>query len=230
MNWISTRDRLPECNVDILFYTDCEQIKLGYRNHYPKDFECGNYHDPLDAITFLSNHRLIVIMLLGVIMNKAKIIDRIIVDSNQCWIWQGATKTLNGYGHLTIGSRSDGTRKTVSAHRYSYRCFNGVIPKGLWVLHKCDVPSCVNPEHLYLGNRQDNVNDRERNNRNKTPCLKHENHPKAKLTWEHVNSIRGKATGKRGEVTLMAKKYKVNHHTISDVLRLKTWLPEPPKE
>lgn len=80
------------------------------------------------------------------------------------------TSTLrNGYGRLVIGSRSDNSRKSVSAPRLAYELVHGAIPKGMEVCHKCDNRKCINPEHLFIGSHQDNIDDRERKGRNKFP-------------------------------------------------------------
>lgn len=73
-------------------------------------------------------------------------------DKSGCWLWQG-NKTWSGYGLLR---RDD---KVQSTHRYFWKKFNGVIPAGKCVLHRCDVPSCVNPKHLFLGTQADNIRD-----------------------------------------------------------------------
>ena len=69
-----------------------------------------------------------------------------------CWIWTGWRNAL-GYG---ISGNVGGFQL---AHRLSYSVFKGPIPKGLCVLHKCDVPQCVNPTHLYAGTKKDNMRD-----------------------------------------------------------------------
>lgn len=152
-----------------------------------------------------------------------------------CWEWIGSVKgksKLRQYGSLIVGSRTDGSRRTISAHRYSYSIFKGDIPKGLFVCHKCDNPRCVNPEHLFLGTRQDNVDDREDKGRNNH--VVGEEVPTSKLTESQVMEIRSKY--QKGGYThrQLANEYGLKNHTsIGDILRGKIWkhlLPEPPKE
>lgn len=69
-----------------------------------------------------------------------------------CWMWVGAMRP-NGYGNFNLGN------KTTGAHRAAWILANGPIPDGLQVLHRCDVPSCVNPSHLFLGTQEDNMQD-----------------------------------------------------------------------
>lgn len=69
-----------------------------------------------------------------------------------CLLWTGR-KSKDGYGKINRKG------KTLSAHRYSWTLVNGPIPEGLFVLHKCDVPTCINPDHLFLGTHQDNMDD-----------------------------------------------------------------------
>lgn len=75
-----------------------------------------------------------------------------------CWLWDGHVNS-RGYGLLPIGSRSDGSRSKVLAHRFSYVLHKGGIPDGLGVLHRCDNPYCVNPDHLFVGNQIVNMQD-----------------------------------------------------------------------
>lgn len=110
-----------------------------------------------------------------------------------CWEWQGY-RLPRGYGHFASSS----------AHRRSWELTNGPIPEGRWVLHHCDNPPCVRPDHLYAGTASDNAQDRERRGRGNHPtgplagggrpretCLR-AGHP---MTPENTNS-----NGKAGRI------------------------------
>jgi hypothetical protein len=69
-----------------------------------------------------------------------------------CWIWM-ACYNSGGYGLLSISGRK------CRVHRIIWELYNGPIVKGMYVLHRCDTPSCVNPHHLFLGTHTDNMRD-----------------------------------------------------------------------
>lgn len=73
-----------------------------------------------------------------------------IEKTESCWLWTGASRY---YGNFWDGL------KYVNAHRFSYKINKGTIPKGMVVMHTCDTPLCVNPEHLKLGTQKDNLQD-----------------------------------------------------------------------
>ena len=101
--------------------------------------------------------------------------------SGDCWEWL-AGKNKKGYGQFHI------SRKQLGAHRVSWELTNSEIPEGLCVLHRCDNPGCVNPDHLFLGTAQDNSDDKISKGRDSR--LKGEDLPQSKLTWKDVREIR----------------------------------------
>lgn len=126
-----------------------------------------------------------------------------------CWLWTASTMR-GGYGSLY------GDGKTTKAHRVSYELYNGIIPDGLLVCHKCDVPSCVNPDHLFLGTPAENSADMVRKNRGNSPSFQGEKHPLAKLTEKQVDEIRIQlAKGVGGRV--LKNKYNVSDTIVSRI-------------
>lgn len=81
-----------------------------------------------------------------------KLLARLVETETGCQEFIGA-RNNKGYGNIVI----DGQHK--KAHRLAYEYYNGLIPEGMHVLHKCDNPPCCNPDHLFLGSNLDNVND-----------------------------------------------------------------------
>lgn len=94
---------------------------------------------------------------------------------DECWWWTGSaygnTKTYNHYGRIRA-QKVTGSRKSVPVHWLSYEIANGPVPKGLWVLHTCDQPMCVNPKHLFAGTPLDNARDRKAKGRGATGPIK----------------------------------------------------------
>ena len=96
-----------------------------------------------------------------------------VVTESGCWLWT-ACLLPNGYGAIQLNG------KKVSAHRVSWMIHNGKINNGKFVLHKCDVKRCVNPDHLFLGSQSDNVKDRDKKGRGAD--FKGIKNPAAKIT------------------------------------------------
>lgn len=138
--------------------------------------------------------------------------------SGDCWKWTAGLFS-NGYGAFKL----DG--KLRKAHRVSYEMHHGPIPEGLLVLHKCDNPKCVNPDHLFLGTHKTNAEDRQ--NKGRGTCgihgnqVKGENHYGAKLTVPQVKKIRSL----EGKMTMekIANIYGVSRHNVWAIIRRRKW-------
>ena len=119
--------------------------------------------------------------------------------SGECWLWKGTTDK-DGYGKVMINYRS------WKASRAAWHLLVGPIPEDMLVLHKCDVPSCCNPDHLWLGTQSENIRDMDSKGRRgkRTP---------AKLTDEQVREIRKDA---RSQKTI-ARDYGIAQQTVSKI-------------
>ena len=140
--------------------------------------------------------------------------------TNTCWKWTAA-KT-EGYGVLGGPSR-------ILAHRLSWIIHHGRIPKNLLVLHHCDNPSCVNPDHLFLGTAGDNLHDAMKKGR-WSPChgndLSGSANPNTHLTLEQVIAIRSEWIPRKVSKRILSEKYGVSLNTIDNIVRKQTWRKE----
>lgn len=134
------------------------------------------------------------------------------VTDSGCWLW---TAGVDGEGY---GRIFDGKRKR-QAHRFSWEYFKGKIPVDKKVLHCCDTPCCVNPDHLFLGTQQDNIADMFRKGRNKSGSCLGEKNGMSKLTAEGVLSIRNSDLSSRE----LASIFQVGQMHICRVRRGERW-------
>ena len=127
-----------------------------------------------------------------------------------CWIWlagKGGGKHVPTYGRIRIDTRQ------YFAHRLSWQITFGMIPDGLCVLHHCDNPICVRPDHLFLGTLADNNHDMIVKGRQ----ARGETHPYAKLTTNEVETIRQLVGGiPQREI---AKAFHVSQQLVSCITR-----------
>lgn len=93
-----------------------------------------------------------------------------IVGGNECWIWNGA---LDNHGYGSVSVKRSGKFIKIGAHRASFYIKHGALNSSLNVLHNCDTPRCVNPNHLYEGTDADNVRDCVSRGRNRNGSLTH---------------------------------------------------------
>ena len=131
-----------------------------------------------------------------------------------CWLWVAA-RNKYGYGWVAYGGSSS------LAHRVAHLLFIGPIPEGMCILHRCDNPPCVNPEHLFLGTRTDNNEDKKQKGR--CASLSGERNPKARLTENQVRFIffqywTGKATQ-----TQLVRHQNIGFTVVNDIVRGNSW-------
>lgn len=163
---------------------------------------------------------------------KTRILSRITVVNTGCWEYPGAFIDKNGR-HFYPTIHIPFTKLACSVHRVSYTVLVTDIPKGKWVLHKCDNTRCVNPDHLYIGTYRDNTRDmvlRGRGNGGprfwkSTPKINHSgiHNGRAKLTEKQIMDIRKKYKSGKVSCRYLGRKYGVHNGTISKIVRKLSW-------
>jgi vacuolar-type H+-ATPase subunit B/Vma2 len=137
-------------------------------------------------------------------MNKERFNECCTPEPNSgCWLWTARISRRYGSAHHN--------GKTESAHRIAWQLYKGEIPQGAFVLHRCDTPMCVNPEHLFLGSASDNMRDMAHKGRAKSGAQK--------LTAKQVLEIRSKT----GTLRALGKEYGVDFRTIHDIKTRRNW-------
>lgn len=131
-----------------------------------------------------------------------------------CWEWQAARERA-GYG---VFNPSKAPGKKQSAHRFSWELHYGPIPDGMWVCHRCDNPSCVRPDHLFLGTPRDNYEDMHQKGRH----VHGTEHFNSKLDENKVREIR-EMLSRKVSMYEIAEKYSVTQRSIWNIAHEKTW-------
>jgi len=138
---------------------------------------------------------------------------KIIKQAAGCWIYQGC---LNKFGYGVIATRA-GQAPSLT-HRIAYVSRHGAIPEGKCILHTCDVPACVNPDHLFVGTRADNIADCVSKKRNSFG----EKNGHSVLSERDVLDIRNMITLNFDD-TYIASKFNVSRKAIYDIRSGKNW-------
>ncbi len=136
--------------------------------------------------------------------------QKIIKNYNGCWQWTG---TINDHGYGMMYHKN----KPIGLHRVSWLIHKGEIPKDKWVLHHCDNRICSNPEHLYLGNAQDNTNDmikRKRTNYRTGFISK-----RRQLNDEIVKLIKKDLLDNKMTMREISRKYNCHSGTVSEIYK-----------
>ena len=140
--------------------------------------------------------------------------------SRGCWMWTKG-RFANGYGLIS----ADGynavrhLRRPLQAHRVSWTLHNGVIPKGMYICHRCDNKLCVRPSHLFIGTSRDNMLDASQKGRIPGNRLRGTQRSNSKLTWRIVKTIRASELTNKA----LGERYGVAANTISLIRRNKKW-------
>jgi hypothetical protein len=124
-----------------------------------------------------------------------------------CWVWTGASGRR--YGRFWL----DGD--TILAHRASWRLFRGEIPRGSVVCHRCDNIFCVNPDHLFIGSHQDNVDDKVSKGRH----ARGDTCGKSKLRTEQVLEILASSLSQHA----LSLRFGVGETAVANIRHGRTW-------
>ena len=130
------------------------------------------------------------------------------VPESGCWLWDGCC-SKGGYGRIKLEGEARDT------HRVSYEIHIGPIPGGTHVLHYCDTPACVRPDHLFLGTHRDNMKD-------KCSKMRHsfgERHPTSKIDKAAVRAIKASPMTQRA----IAAKYGISQSQVHRIKTGKNW-------
>lgn len=149
--------------------------------------------------------------------------------TDTCWLWT-ASKRNKGYGAFayTLNGKTVHDR----AHRYSWQLHFGDIPPGLFVLHRCDTPACVNPDHLFLGTKADNNADMHAKGRAGVPGSvcgdaakweRGEQHHAAKFNETQVREIRARYAAGGISYSQLAREYGVRMSAIAKIVLRLRW-------
>jgi hypothetical protein len=142
-----------------------------------------------------------------------------------CWLWTGSIANRHGYGRISIGSGEN--HRVIAAHRLSWEIHSmEPIPSGMFVLHRCDNPPCVRPDHLFLGTQFTNMSDA--SSKRRLPQQRYpgmcagEKNGRAKLTDAQVREIR--ILSKKGFAQRkIAKLFNVSRSAIGFIQHNKMW-------
>lgn len=138
-----------------------------------------------------------------------RLLQNIKKNERGCWEWQGYCQE-GGYGTISLSGH-----RVVLTHRLSHQLLKGQVPDELLVLHHCDNPPCINPDHLFLGTHKTNHDDAKQKRRH----THGEKHGMAILCESQILPIRGDSR----PTLIIAQEYGVHPQTIRQIKKYKLW-------
>jgi len=138
---------------------------------------------------------------------------KITINKTGCWIWHGHRS--HGYGYIWVYEK----KHTISVSRAIWLLKKGPIPDGLFICHKCDNPACINPDHLFLGTNEENIQDMIDKGRN----AKGEKHGNSKLKVESVRTIRSMAKSHIATHEQIAKQFSISVSLVNAIIYKQRW-------
>jgi len=134
------------------------------------------------------------------------------ISDSGCWEWVGSMDR-NGYGSFSMNGKSMG------AHRASWLLYEGDIPEGMLLCHKCDNPSCVNPGHLFLGTQSDNMRDAYNKGRIKRGSDRHgRDFAPINIAWAEEHRIKMLYLRRGASIRKIAKMYRISPGSVSNII------------
>ena len=206
-----------KCNMRLCVIQSCNNPHMarGYcMTHYSRWRKTGSAmeNEPVRDMTKLRHFN---INELEITQNLLHRFWKKVEKTDGCWEWSGCK--ARGYGKMSVYGFGFAAE---TATRISWRIHFGRIPEGKWILHKCDNPPCVRPDHLFIGDAQTNVDDMITKGRNRaTNRVFGESNHLSVLTESKVLEILKTKPGTRG----LAKKFGVHRDTVWNIRTGKTW-------